>query len=172
MKKIIDGILCDTENAKFITGDKFPFECWELYQTSTGEYFLYKERELKPGEIELWSEEDAMNMIDYTSEEMIICPQDIWKRKKKVFHKITDYVCNDLNNPFKVNDPFKICVTERRGYLRIYNGRFFVCIGLVKCDFILDTDDMIYEDIDLVQDIKNHKETIFSMYYNEMNKEN
>ena len=67
MKKIIDGILCDTENAKFITGDIFPFECWELYQTSSGEYFLYKERELKPDEIELCSEEDAKGMIDYTT---------------------------------------------------------------------------------------------------------
>ena len=103
---------------------------------------------------------------------MIICSQDNWKRKKKVFHKITDYVCNDLNNPYKGKDHFWICVTERRGYLRIYNGRFFVCIGLVKCDFILDTDDMNYRDIDLVQDIKDHKETIFSMFYREMNKEN
>ena len=37
MKKIIDGVICDTENAKFITGHIFPGECWELYQTETGE---------------------------------------------------------------------------------------------------------------------------------------
>ena len=50
MKKIIDGVICDTENAKFITGHIFPGECWELYQTQTGEYFRYIEKENKPDE--------------------------------------------------------------------------------------------------------------------------
>ena len=51
MKKIIDGVICDTENAKFITGHIVPGECWELYQTQTGEYFRYIEKENIPDEI-------------------------------------------------------------------------------------------------------------------------
>jgi len=171
MKKIIEGVLCDTENAKFITGEIFPFEYWELYQTCTGEYFLYREREYKPDDIELWSDESAKNMIDYTTIENIICSYDIWKRKKKVFHMISDYVCDELNNPYKREDYLRVCVKERSGYLRIFNCSFFVCIGLVKGDFILDTEDMNYEDIDWIQDIRDHKETILSMYFKEVNKE-
>lgn len=170
MKKIIDGILCDTENAKFITGDIIPLECKELYQTSTGEYFLYKEREDRPDEIKLCSEEYAEVMIDYTTEEKIICPQDVWKRKKKVFQEIKEYVSNHLYNPDKKNEYSFLCVRERDGYLRIYNGGFFVCIGLEKGDFILDTDDMCYQDIDMVKDIRDHKDTILSMFFKEINK--
>ena len=65
MKKIIDGVICDTENAKFITGHIFPGECWELYQTQTGEYFRYIEKENKPDEIKLYSVEDAKDMVEY-----------------------------------------------------------------------------------------------------------
>ena len=82
MKKIIDGVICDTENAKFITGHIFPGECWELYQTQTGEYYRYIEKENKPDEIKLYSVEDAKVIVDHTIES-----HDVWKRKKKArFH--------------------------------------------------------------------------------------
>ena len=166
MKKIIDGVICDTENAKFITGHIFPGECWELYQTQTGEYFRYIEKENKPDEIKLYSVEDAKDMVNYRIES-----HDVWKRKKKVIKEIKNYVSDHLYNPFKKDEYCFLCVTERDGYLRIFNGRFFVCIGLEKGDFILDTDDMCYQDFDLVKDIRDHKETILSMYFKEVNKE-
>lgn len=164
MKKIIDGVICDTENAKFITGHIFPGECWELYQTQTGEYFRYIEKENKPDEIKLYSVEDAKVMVDHTIES-----HDVWKRKKKVIKEIKDYIRLHLYYPRRKYG--FLCVTERDGYLRIFNGRFFVCIGLEKGDFILDTDDMCYQDFDLVKDIRDHKETILSMYFKEVNKE-
>ena len=162
MKKIIDGVICDTENAKFITGHIFPGECWELYQTQTGEYFRYIEKENKPDEIKLYSVEDAKDMVDYRIES-----HDVWKRKKKVIKEIKNYV----SDHFKKDEYCFLCVTERDGYLRIFNGRFFVCIGLEKGDFILDTDDMCYQDFDMVKDIRDHKETILSMYFKEVNNE-
>lgn len=164
MKKIIDGVICDTENAKFITGHIFPGECWELYQTQTGEYFRYIEKENKPDEIKLYSVEDAKDMVDYRIES-----HDVWKRKKKVIKEIKDYIRLHLYYPYRKYE--FLCVTERDGYLRIFNGRFFVCIGLEKGDFILDTDDMCYQDFDMVKDIRDHKETILSMYFKEINKE-
>lgn len=172
MKKIIDGVLCDTEKAKFITGHMFPCECWELYQTETGEYFRYIEKEKEPDEISLYSVEDAKDMVYYTKEEKIICPHDVWKRKKRVFQEIKDYVSDHLYNPFKKKINCFLCVTERDGYLRIYNGRFFVCLGLEKGDFILDTDDLCYQDMDMVKDIRDHKGTILSMYYRGIKKKN
>ena len=164
MKKIIDGVICDTENAKFITGHIFPGECWELYQTQTGEYFRYIEKENKPDEIKLYSVEDATVMVDHTIES-----HDVWKRKKKVIKEIKDYIRLHLYYPHRKYG--FLCVTERDGYLRIFNGRFFVCIGLEKGDFILDTDGMCYQDFDMVKDIRDHKETILSMYFKEVNKE-
>ena len=110
--------------------------------------------------------EDAKDMVDYRIES-----HDVWKRKKKVIKEIKNYVSDHLYNPFKKDEYCFLCVTERDGYLRIFNGRFFVCIGLEKGDFILDTDDMCYQDFDMVKDIRDHKETILSMYFKEVNKE-
>ncbi len=171
MKKIIDGVLYDTENAQFITGEIYPLRCVELYQTKTGEYFLFTENERETDDIELCSEDFANSIIEYTTEEKIICPPDVWKRKKKVFQEIKNYVEHDLNNPFKGKGYHYLTVTERDGYLRIYNGCVFVCLGLEKGDFILDTDDMNYKDVDLVKEIRDHKDTILSMYYKGIKKE-
>lgn len=173
MKQIIKGKTYDTETARFIAGSIYPLTCYELYQTEEGEYFKYCEIEQKlweknsnPKEIKPCSEEYAQGFIEYATENNMVCTYDVWKRKKRVFKEIQDYVTNHLYNPYKETDWDIITVSERDGYLRIYDTSIFVCIGLEKGDFILDTEDMNYKDIDQVQDIRDHKDIILSMYNN------
>ena len=141
MKQIIEGKTYDTETARFIAGNIYPLTCYELYQTEAGEYFEYCETEQRlwgkdsnPKEIKPCSDDYAQGFIEYATENNMVCTYDVWKRKKRVFKEIQDYVTNHLYNPYKETDWDIITVSERDGYLRIYDTSIFVCIGLEKGD--------------------------------------